>query len=67
MLYGYRVTYLGSQEIVGSSDGMDVPCQVKVEVIHGDHLNFQNYKQLLLMCFLKLHFVKGRCLQQDCS
>jgi hypothetical protein len=38
VLYGYR-TYLSSQEIVGSSDGMDVPCQVKVEVIHGDHLN----------------------------
>ncbi len=43
VLYPFMVTYLSSQEIVGSSDGMDVPCQVKVEVIHGDDLNLKNY------------------------
>ncbi len=29
---------LGSKEVVGGRDGVDVPRQVQVEVLHGDHL-----------------------------
>ena len=29
---------LSGQEVIGSCDGVDVPRQMEIEVLHGDHL-----------------------------
>jgi hypothetical protein len=35
-------TYLSSQEVVGSCDGVDVSSQVEVKIIHRDHLQIDH-------------------------